>query len=830
MRNISFLFLFISIFAFPQNQNQGRFWYFGENAGLDFITSPPSALNNGQINSVEGCSTISDDYGNLLFYTDGVTIFNASHSVMLNGSNLNGSLTGAQHLIVQNQQLRNLFYVFTTPFAGGYYYSIVDINLDSGKGAVISNRKNILLNSSVHEKITTYVDSSTSLNWIIVFGNGAYYAYRLVNGALETNSPVISVVPASDILIDIRGILKLSPDGSKLINTSVNTADTAVLTDFDKNTGIVTNPILLTSGTNFNSFYGAEFSPDSKLVYLNGNTLRLLQNCLPNGNQREIFQYNIFGTTGWNSTPIGLGGSTGINSTRGALQLGPDGKIYFARACQPFLGVISNPTVVGLGANYIDDAIPLTPGTTSREGLPNIALQPYSLTFNEIQGNVKLDSDMNGCTSMDLNFSNILLTFNTTSFNFSTFTRNDGNFIKRIPNGQFTVLPRPENPTYWNFSPPSFTVNFPTQTSPQTEDFCFTANGSIEDLEVIVVPLELARPGFDTDYKVVVKNKGNATTNGVVTLEFENSFMNLQSSAPAATLPATNQLSWSVSNLQPLQIEEFLFSMTLNTTTQTANPLNSGDVLAFTGIVTGIGTDNMPADNVMILNQTVVNSYDPNDKMCLEGKNIEPSMVGEFVHYMIRFENTGTASAINLVVKDVIDTAKFDIATLVPLGGSHNYYTTIREGNIVEFIHENINLDFNDATNDGYVLFKIKTLNTLVVGDTFDNTAEIFFDFNFPIITNTETVTVMSTASIDTATDLSINFYPNPVREFVNISAATILESVSVMDINGRLLSQTAFTGNRTSQQLNIENLKTGIYFLIIRSDKGQKTEKIIVE
>ncbi|PPK95906.1 putative repeat protein (TIGR01451 family)/predicted secreted protein (Por secretion system target), partial [Nonlabens xylanidelens] len=314
------------------------------------------------------------------------------------------------------------------------------------------------------------------------------------------------------------------------------------------------------------------------------------------------------------------------------------------------------------------------------------------------------------------------------------------------------------------------------------------------------------------------------------TLDFEEDFMNLLSSTPTAATPATNQLSWSVSNLQPFQMEEFLFTMTMNTPIQTTNPLNDGDVLTFTGVVIGTGTDAMPADNTMVFDQTVVNSYDPNDKTCLEGKTIDPADVGEYVHYMIRFENTGTASAVNIVVKDEIDLAQFDITTLIPLGGSHDYYTRVRDTNVVEFIHENINLDFNDATNDGYVLFKIKTLSTLVTGDTFDNTADIFFDFNAPIVTNTEVVTIMTPLSISETTDTSIKVYPNPATSFMNLTAANRLESFTIVDINGRMLSQNNFTGNGTEQRISLENLSAGIYFVTIQSEVGQKVEKLIVK
>jgi hypothetical protein len=450
--------------------------------------------------------------------------------------------------------------------------------------------------------------------------------------------------------------------------------------------------------------------------------------------------------------------------------------------------------------------------------------------FNEIQGNISMDIDNNACDPTDPVFSNFNFTATDVTITGTISSNQAGTYYAPVTDGQHTITPNPENPSYWNFSPPNVVVDFPAQASPFTQDFCVTANGSIEDLEVIVLPLELARPGFDTDYKVVIKNKGNVTTSGSVTLDFEEDFMTLLSSNPNAGNTPSNQLSWSFSNLQPFQMEEYEFTMTLNTPTATVNPLNSNDILTFTGTVTGMGTDAMPADNTMVFDQTVLNSYDPNDKTCLEGKIIEPSLVGEYVHYIIRFENTGTASAVNIVVKDEIDLGQFDITTLIPLGGSHDYYTRVRDNNVVEFIHKNINLDFNDATNDGYVLFKIKTLPTLIEGDTFDNTAEIYFDFNFPIITNTETVTIMSTASIGETTDTFISVYPNPARDFINITSTNGLKSATLIDVNGRRLSQTNFIGNATEQSISLENLTSGVYFVTIQSEVGQKVEKVIVE
>ncbi|WAC03501.1 T9SS type A sorting domain-containing protein [Lacinutrix neustonica] len=201
------------------------------------------------------------------------------------------------------------------------------------------------------------------------------------------------------------------------------------------------------------------------------------------------------------------------------------------------------------------------------------------------------------------------------------------------------------------------------------------------------------------------------------------------------------------------------------------------------------------------------------------------------MHYMIRFENTGTASAINVVVKDIIDIIEFDISTLIPLKGSHNFVTRISNNNTVEFIFENINLPEDDANNDGYVTFKIKTQPTLVLGDTFSNTAEIYFDFNAPIITNTAVTTVANSLSVSNyELDSSIKLYPNPVDEELHIESKNILETISVYDINGRVLYNINVVENQFNETLNIDKLTKGVYFVRVTSAQGEFVEKIIKE
>ncbi len=136
---------------------------------------------------------------------------------------------------------------------------------------------------------------------------------------------------------------------------------------------------------------------------------------------------------------------------------------------------------------------------------------------------------------------------------------------------------------------------------------------------------------------------------------------------------------------------------------------------------------------------------------------------------MIRFENTGTYPAKNIVVKDIIDLSKFDISTFTPTKASHSYITKISDGNKVEFIFEKINIPFDDANNDGYVAFKIKTLTTLAVGDSFENEANIYFDYNFPILTNKKNSIFKTLGTQDFEFSKYVNIYPIPVTSILNI-------------------------------------------------------------
>ncbi|WP_298898913.1 T9SS type A sorting domain-containing protein [uncultured Psychroserpens sp.] len=449
--------------------------------------------------------------------------------------------------------------------------------------------------------------------------------------------------------------------------------------------------------------------------------------------------------------------------------------------------------------------------------------------FNSIEGSVRIDNDDNGCDLEDYVFPYLKLNINSFSSNVTYITDSSGQYNVYVYDGDYTITPILENSTFFNVDPNTPVISFPTEISPYVQDFCLTSTGNSNDLEISVVPLDQARPGFESTYKILYKNIGNTILFGSVDFDFsfDSDYLQYVSSIPDINGNINSVLSWDYTSLLPLETREILVTMQLNTPTDSNFPLNSGDELNYVATIYPIENDETPNSNDSGLKQIVVNSFDPNDIICLEGEAITPESVGEYIHYLIRFENLGTANATNVVVKDAIDPTKFDINTLIPLDGSHTFYTRINENYDVEFIFENINLPFDDVNNDGYLVFKIKTLNTLVLGDEFSNQAEIYFDFNAPIVTNNYTTTVAEeNLSVLDQQLASIEIFPNPTSDKLYIKSDEVLKSAKVYDVNGRTVLNFDLSNTQTS--INIDSLKTGVYFLKVNYNTGTKTVKLI--
>ena len=380
---LSFTLIFLSFSAF-YGQKESDNWYFGFNAGIHFNgDGSVDALTNGQLNTFEGCASVSNEQGKLLFYTDGETVYNQQHNIMENGENLYGLESSTQSaIIIPLPQNPNIYYIITAAPSfdftrSGLFYSVVDISMNAGNGAV--TLKNIRLLDDCSEKIAVVVKNCTNNSiWLVALGLGpnglrpfnTYYSF-------EINSSGI-VLPAIESLVndftDNRGYLKFSLDGRKLVNADMTSG--LYLYDFNVETGVVTNSEEITINANEDIYaYGVEFSPNGNLLYVHAsNDLQELT-----GHTASLYQYNLQAAD-ISASQMVLDQSRSLY--RGALQLGPNGKIYRSLSetffiGTPFLGVINNPNELGAAANYEHNAVSLN-GKLAAQGLPPLMASLYA--------------------------------------------------------------------------------------------------------------------------------------------------------------------------------------------------------------------------------------------------------------------------------------------------------------------------------------------------------------------------------------------------------------------------------------------------------------------
>ncbi len=402
-----------------------------------------------------------------------------------------------------------------------------------------------------------------------------------------------------------------------------------------------------------------------------------------------------------------------------------------------------------------------------------------------------------------------------------------GNFDINLDTGDYTITPLFEHFEHFKVTPELLSITFPDSISPYLQNFCVVPDGIYTDLEVTLYPLIAARPGFESEYRVIIKNKGNTVTEATLKLEYENNLMDFTNSLIPPDSTKGNSIYWSFSELNPFEEIDFTIRYELNTPSDSP-PLNGDEIISFTSTVNSTISDDYIDNNSFTLNQTVVNSFDPNDKTCLEGNTILPEMVGNFVHYMIRFENTGTADAINIVVKDSIDPEKFDISTFQITDASHQLDARIQDNNIVEFIFKDIYLPFEDQLNDGFVVFKIKTKSNLKLGDYFENKAEIYFDYNLPIITNLTKTEIAIPTKASNPIDIFLSLTPNPATDLIKLSSSSQIKRVDIYNANGQMIKSLVYVGIKNIETLDVSNLSDGIYSLLVKTEKGTKTIQFI--
>ncbi|MEI7596619.1 MAG: gliding motility-associated C-terminal domain-containing protein [Bacteroidota bacterium] len=359
------IYLFFLLFLFSSQifcQKEANIWYFG-NAGVDFNSGSPVALTDSKMSSFEGCATISDASGHLLFYTQGLDVWNKNHQIMSNGSGLLGSPSTTQSaIIIPKPGSNTIYYIFITgqdTDPNGMTYSEVDMSLDGGLGGIATN-KNIQLLTPTTEKTTAVKHSNGTDIWVISHqgSSDAFYAFLVTASGISSN-PIVS---HSGTLINTYsiGYMKASPDGKKIAVAYGSPQNKLQLFDFNSTTGVVSNPITIGENYAGEGPYGIEFSSSNKFLYLiveGSSMVRQYDLTAPNISQSELV----------------IGSYDTYYGSAGALQLATDGKIYFPSG--KHLSVINNPNVAGVGCNFIDKSFYLG-DKFANYGLPNF-IQSY---------------------------------------------------------------------------------------------------------------------------------------------------------------------------------------------------------------------------------------------------------------------------------------------------------------------------------------------------------------------------------------------------------------------------------------------------------------------
>jgi uncharacterized repeat protein (TIGR01451 family) len=455
----------------------------------------------------------------------------------------------------------------------------------------------------------------------------------------------------------------------------------------------------------------------------------------------------------------------------------------------------------------------------------------YLNTNDGIKLNAFFDANTNGMqewNEVSLNFGQFLVEANNDGI-IHNFTSSNGikylYIINPSTSYDLSYVLDAAYSSYYTLSTPSYSnVSVATGSGIITYNFPLVASASYNDLSVNVLPSGAPpRPGFTYNNKIKFTNNSNQTiSNGTVSFNCGSNVSILSTLPTANTMSATN-FTYNFTNLLPFESRY----VDVNMQVPVIPTVTLGDLVTNSATIIPNAGDITPLNNSSSLTQTIVGSYDPNDKVESHGEQILHSSFtsNDYLTYTIRFENTGTANAVSVRVNDVLD-AQLDETSIKVIDASHAYVLD-RVGTNLNFKFDGIDLPPSVADTSigkGYVVFQVKPKPGYAVGDIIPNTANIYFDFNPAIVTNTFLTEFVSILNVDSfLTDQTV-IYPNPTSNVLNIESKNKISNIEIIDINGRSLLSKSLNSNSTS--INVESLSNGIYFVKVWNENGNFVQK----
>ena len=383
--------------------------------------------------------------------------------------------------------------------------------------------------------------------------------------------------------------------------------------------------------------------------------------------------------------------------------------------------------------------------------------------------------------------------------------------------------------SYYACSTTYSSITLPTGSGTNNYYFPVTITNPHVDASVSMYANGQPRPGFVYNNTLIYKNNGTLPiANGTVSFT-KDANVTITNISQAGTIPTTDGFSYDFTNLAPFETRYIYVTLLV----PTIPTVQLGNLLTNSATVT-IANDVNLTNNAASITQTVVGSYDPNDKMEAHGKYIvfEDFTADDYLTYTIRFENTGTANAEFIRIEDALN-SQLDENSFELISASHEVNVR-RNATALTFHFYNINLPPSSINIDGghgYVQFKIKPKSGYALGDIIPNTASIFFDYNPPIVTNTFETEFVQALKTSTFTQDSVVIYPNPASNLVQVALNSSVDNISkvtLVNILGKtILEQQHINSNQTT--INTSSLAKGMYLIKVTSETNDSVVKKLI-
>jgi uncharacterized repeat protein (TIGR01451 family) len=416
-----------------------------------------------------------------------------------------------------------------------------------------------------------------------------------------------------------------------------------------------------------------------------------------------------------------------------------------------------------------------------------------------------LDSD---CIDNEVDAVNVVVEIQPGPF----YTSGAGGYSLSVPNGSYTL----------------------TTSGPSIEQSCpaaATVNGNTVVANIghqATVPMDLAisiasgpaRPGFQMDHYIHLENQSPSSTGSTTTTLTFDPLLSFVSSLPAPTSQSSGTITWDQNALGFFQERDLHVRLQV--------PPDVGligtELLATAATVTA-NTDGDPVNNTSTSAVTVTGSFDPNDKTAHTSSRSSNSSFlldqDAWIEYVIRFQNTGTDTAFNIIVTDTLPT-NLDPASISMVAASHPHTWSVEGQGTLKFIFPMIILpdsNVNEPASHGLLSFRIRPRAPLVPGTVIANTANIFFDFDPPVITEPSVLVAEFSTAIQTPMSDDLFITPIPASEHIRFQFPETIERLSVITADGRVI----FTSRPQAADgiVDIATLPSVCYLLQVRTSQG---------